>query len=134
MSKPNSRGSLIGLKSSLPAMPKAAPIALTAEMERRILGNDVDTSLHKDVRTDSTAPAVALDPRNSRGPVGAGGQRKEPTVLMNAKLPVHLHARLKRTAQFNDISMTDILIRAIEVELATGNYTAPPETWGSDSV
>lgn len=41
-------------------------------------------------------------------------RRREPTVLMNAKLPVTLHSRLKRTAQFNDISMTDILIRAIE--------------------
>jgi hypothetical protein len=51
---------------------------------------------------------------------------------MNAKLPARLHARLKRTAQFNDLSMTDILIRAIEAELATGQYAAPPENWGSD--
>jgi hypothetical protein len=61
-------------------------------------------------------------------------RRKEPSVLMNAKLPVSLHARLKRTAQFNDLSMTDILIRAIEAELATGHYAAPPENWGSDSL
>jgi hypothetical protein len=51
---------------------------------------------------------------------------------MNAKLPLSLHSRLKRTAQFNDVSMTDILIQALETELATGKYAVPPETWGSD--
>lgn len=119
MSKPSNRGSLIGLKSSLPAMPRVAPVAFTAEMEQRILHDDSEVSLHKAVSKD-----VFL----------ATGRRKEPAVLMNAKLPVSLHSRLKRTAQFNDISMTDILIRAIEAELETGRYTAPPDTWGSDSL
>lgn len=122
MSKPNNRGSLIGLKSSLPLMPKAAPVGFTPEMEQRILHSQPESSLHLSVSTDvSTHVAVPV-------------RRKEPTILMNAKLPARLHARLKRTAQFNDISMTDILIRAIEAELESGPYTAPPETWGSDSV
>jgi hypothetical protein len=138
MSKPNTRGSLIGLKTTLPAMPKVAPVALTPEMEERILGTDNFTSLRTGSLTDgdkdvykeaspaASGAAVALYP-----PPGA--RNKEPTVLMNAKLPARLHARLKRTAQFNDISMTDILIRAIEAELSTGRYTAPPDTWGSDT-
>ena len=123
MSKSNNRGSLIGLKSSLPALPKANPVPLTAEMEQRILGRSGESSLHTDVSIDLPSPRAAAPAIT----------KKEPTVLMNAKLPVRLHARLKRTAQFNDISMTEILIRAIEVELASGNYTAPPETWGSES-
>lgn len=119
MSKPSNRGSLIGLKSSLPAMPRVAPVAFTAEMEQRVLQEDSYSSLRKDVSKDVYS---------------ATGRRREPAVLMNAKLPVRLHSRLKRTAQFNDISMTDILIRAIEAELETGRYTAPPDTWGSDSL
>ena len=130
MSKPSNRGSLIGLRSTLPAMPRVAPVTVTPDVEEKILGIDVLTPVYKDVKTsfdndppppDSTAPERLQPVR-----------RKEPTVLMNAKLPVTLHSRLKRTAQFNDISMTDILIRAIEAELATGRYIAPPDTWGSD--
>lgn len=131
MSKSNNRGSLIGLRPNLPSMPKVAPVAVTAEMEERILGTAADLSLHKDVRKDDViaAPGTAPAPQPA-----AASRRKEPVVLMNAKLPARLHARLKRTAQFNDISMTDILIRAIEAELATGRYAAPPDAWGSDLV
>lgn len=117
MSKPSNRGSLIGLKSGLPAVPKVAPVMFTPEMEQRILHNESDLSLRTDVSKEVSIIATG---------------RKEPSVLMNAKLPVRLHSRLKRTAQFNDISMTDILIRAIEVELGTGRYAAPPDAWGSD--
>lgn len=122
MSKLNNRGTLMGLKYNLPAMPKAAPVALTPEMEQQILHHENHHSLHKDVGASGAAGSAP----------GYSNRKKEPTVLMNAKLPVRLHSRLKRTAQFNDLSMTDILIRAIEAELATGLYTAPPETWGSD--
>jgi hypothetical protein len=107
-------------------MPKVAPVAFTPEMEQRILQPQPETSLHLSVSTDVSTTVST--------PQAAAVRRKEPTVLMNAKLPVRLHARLKRTAQFNDISMTDILIRAIEAELDSGPYTAPPDTWGSDPV
>jgi hypothetical protein len=133
MSKPINRGSLIGLKSNLPPMPKVAPVALTAEMEEKILGPDSLTSLRKDTHKDDEGHRSTASP--SPAPFQSAlpaSRKKEPTVLMNAKLPVRLHSRLKRTAQFNDISMTDILIRAIEAELATGAYVAPPEAWGSE--
>lgn len=138
MPKPETRGSLIGLRSTLPAVPKVAPVVLTAEMEDRILGTETQekkasetmgSSIHKDVFT-ATSPTDAISATVSGA--RATSMKKEPSVLMNAKLPISLHAKLKRTAQFNDISMTDILIRAIEAELATGRYAAPPETWGSD--
>lgn len=129
MSKPNSRGSLIGLRSNLPSLPKVAPVALTAEMEQAILGNAAGTPVYKDVNKDIRTDAQDLDAPSHPPPPA---RKREATVLMNAKLPASLHSRLKRTAQFNDISMTDILIRAIESELATGSYAAPPDTWGSD--
>ena len=130
MSKPSNRGSLIGLKSTLPAMPRVAPVSLTADIEERILGTDVFIPGHTDVKTsvDKDTPLSESSVPDRLQPL----RRKEPTVLMNAKLPVTLHSRLKRTAQFNDISMTDILVRAIEAELATGRYVAPPDTWGSE--
>lgn len=131
MSKSNSRGSLIGLRSNLPGLPKVAPVALTAEMEQAILGNAADTPVYKDVNKDIRKDVHYPDaPSHLPPPV----KKRESTVLMNAKLPASLHSRLKRTAQFNDISMTDILIRAIESELATGPYAAPPDTWGSDLI
>jgi hypothetical protein len=132
VSKSNSRGSLIGLKYNLPGIPQPAPVAITAEMEDKILPQTVKTALQTSVSTEAMAAAPALSPA-APAPV-LSVRRKEPSVLMNAKLPVSLHARLKRTAQFNDLSMTDILIRAIEAELATGHYAAPPENWGSDSL
>ena len=122
MSKSNDRGSLMGLKASLPSMPRVTPVSFTTEMEEQILGVSVGTSLHKDIRKDVQTSKRRIPP----------ARRKETAVLMYAKLPVTLHARLKRTAQFNDISMTDILIRAIEAELDTGPYSPPPETWGSE--
>lgn len=122
MSKSNDRGSLMGLKASLPSMPRVSPVSFTTEMEEQILGVSAISTLHKDIRKD-----VKIAERQK-----APARRKETAVLMNAKLPATLHARLKRTAQFNDISMTEILIRAIEAELDAGPYSPPPETWGSE--
>jgi hypothetical protein len=116
----------------LPGIPQPAPVAITAEMEDKILPQPVKTALQASVSTEAMGAAPALSPAAPAAVPPA--RRKEPSVLMNAKLPVSLHARLKRTAQFNDLSMTDILIRAIEAELATGHYAAPPENWGSDSL
>ena len=124
MPKPDDRGSLMNLKTSLP---KVAPIQPTEEMERRIMGNTrsnepVHSQVHEDVRKDISTPKVSSG-RNVR---------REGTILLNAKIPVSLHTRLKRTSQYNDVSMTDILLRGIEAELESGHYSVPPETWGTD--
>jgi hypothetical protein len=122
----------MNLKASLP---KVAPIEATEAMERRIMGTPaaeapvelpIDQALRKDVRTSIQEPAA------QQPPVAARSVRREGTILLNAKIPVSLHIRLKRTAQYNDISMTDILLRGIEAELASGRYLAPPGTWGTD--
>lgn len=138
MSKPESRGSLIGLRSTFPTVPTVGPVILTAEMEERVLGSEATTQRLTSLQTysGSTAPAATAPLEATQETVTPGrtgtSRKGEPTVLMNAKLPLSLHSRLKRTAQFNDISMTDILIRAIEIELATGKYSTPPGIWGSD--
>jgi hypothetical protein len=147
----NSRGSLMALR---PSLPRVGAVQTTPEMEARILGTaktDIFTERRKDTfiedqsenadpgqGTHTPTPIVstasgagtALAPVPPTPPTA--GRRKEPTVLMNAKIPYSLHNRLKRTAQFNDISMTDILIRAIETEMASRRYATPPEHWGSD--
>lgn len=127
MPKQEDRGSLMGLKANLPSVPKVPAIHATPEMEQGILGAEGQLSAdhdHKDVST-------YVKSSSSFGHAGLVGQRKEPTVLLNAKLPVSLHTRLKRTAQFNDLTMTDILLRALEIELDSGRYTAPPDAWGA---
>jgi hypothetical protein len=131
MPKPDDRGSLMNLKMSLP---KVSPIQPTEEMERRIMGNTqpgepVHPQVHEDVRKDISTPNVTVD--RSRAP-SVRSARREGTILLNAKIPVSLHTRLKRTSQYNDVSMTDILLRGIEAELESGHYSVPPETWGTD--
>jgi hypothetical protein len=131
MPKPDDRGSLMNLKMSLP---KVSPIQPTEEMERRIMGNTqpgepVHPQVHEDVRKDISTPDVTVD--RSRAP-SVRSARREGTILLNAKIPVSLHTRLKRTSQYNDVSMTDILLRGIEAELESGHYSVPPETWGTD--
>jgi hypothetical protein len=127
----------MGLKPGFAPLPPVAPVATTTEMEERILG--ADAYVRKDVLTEIKTEPAFVSPVAQPAAVATEGidaplaRRKEPTVLMNAKLPLRLHSRLKRTAQFNDLSMTDILIRAIEAELATGRYAAPPEVWGAGS-
>lgn len=128
MPKQEDRGSLIGLKANLPAVPKVQPVRAAPEAGRLLLGEG-DTSLQTGVKTyvrtslPDDSPAAAAQAR---------ARRKEPTVLLNAKLPLSLHTRLKRTAQFNDLSMTDILIRALEYELGSDRYARPPEVWGGE--
>jgi hypothetical protein len=130
MPKPDDRGSLMNLKTSLP---KVAPIQPTEEMERRIMGNTrsnepVLPQVHEDVRKDISTPGEANRLKVSPG----RNVRREGTILLNAKIPVSLHTRLKRTSQYNDVSMTDILLRGIQAELESGHYSVPPETWGTD--
>jgi hypothetical protein len=129
MPKPDERGSLMNLKANLP---KVAPIHTTEEMERRILGSSLNKEglpvASKDVSKDVVTTRGEADLRG-----GPRNSRREGTILLNAKIPVSLHTRLKRTSQFNDVSMTDILVNGIESELDSGKYSVPPEMWGTDN-
>lgn len=137
----NSRGSLMALR---PSLPRVAAVQTTPEMEERILGEAVKSAstsqaVFTERRKDELVAEIpqihaeASSSSNSATATAAAmSRRKEPTVLMNAKIPYSLHSRLKRTAQFNDISMTDILIRAIEAEMESRRYAEPPEQWGTD--
>jgi hypothetical protein len=115
------------------SLPKVAPIQTTEEMENQILGpsnegaagpESITQEQVSGPRTPDAEPARATKPGSSPGP------RREGMVLLNAKIPVSIHTRLKRTAQYNDVSMTDILLRGIEHELNSGRYSQPPSTWG----
>ncbi len=139
MSKPDNRGSLMNLR---PNLTKVAPIVATEEMENAILGKQTEiadpgesmaldhgvrTEGRKDVRTEMPAAR-----RDVTGNSKQNGGQREGIVLLNAKIPVSLHTRLKRTSQFNNVSMTDILLRGIESELESGRYRAPPMSWGAE--
>jgi len=130
--KTDQRGSLMNLRTSLP---KVAPIKTTEEMESHILGPANEGTIRPEsVANEKASPGRSIDteaiPATDRGPASVPGRRREGTVLLNAKIPVSIHTRLKRTAQYNDVSMTDILLRGIEHELNSGRYSQPPSTWG----
>lgn len=130
MPKADHRGSLMNLRTSLP---KVAPIQTTEEMESQILGPaNEGTGRPESIATENMSPRRGMDaeplPATDRRPLPA--RRREGTVLLNAKIPVSIHTRLKRTAQYNDVSMTDILLRGIEYELNSGKYSQPPSSWG----
>ena len=123
MPKQENRGSLMDLKKNLPSVPKVSAIHPAPNMEQV---NIIEAIEQMEPGRKEASTYVKTLPAE-----GSIRQPKEPTTLLNANLPVSLHTRLKRTAQFNSVSMTDILIRAIKVELDSGRYTAPPETWGT---
>src|SRR5579862_5744695 len=111
MPKQEKRGSLMGLKANNQGVPHVAPIHVEPEVTQVNILDAID---------DIAVAAVS--------PVGG---TTEPTMLLNARLPVSLHTLLKRTAQFNEVTMTDILVRALKIELKSGRYKAPPPHWGS---
>jgi hypothetical protein len=129
--KADHRGSLMNLRTSLP---KVAPIQTSEEMESQILGPvNEGTARPESIGSENVSPnrGTDVEPLSAmdRGPA-LPSRRREGTVLLNAKIPVSIHTRLKRTAQYNDVSMTDILLRGIEHELNSGRYSQPPSTWG----
>jgi hypothetical protein len=137
MPKPDDRGSLMNLKTNLP---RIAAVRTTDEMERHLLGaeperesgEEIFTNVKTSVRKEDSSVTATSDPPPEPNLKGST-PRREGTILLNAKIPVSLHTRLKRTAQYNDVSMTDILVRGINSELSSGKYRTPPSTWGTDS-
>jgi hypothetical protein len=118
------------------SLPKVAPIQTTEEMESQILGPaNEGTVSPESIVTENVSPrrGMVAEPKD-RVPAPVPSRRREGTVLLNAKIPVSTHTRLKRTAQYNDVSMTDILLRGIEHELNSGRYTQPPSTWGLSEI
>ena len=128
--KADNRGSLMNLRTSLP---KVAPIQTTEEQENQILGSSNErTGGPESISSEQVSGRRTPDaePVHATEPASLPGRSREGTVLLNAKIPVSIHTRLKRTAQYNDVSMTDILLRGIEHELNSGRYSQPPTTWG----
>lgn len=128
----------MNLKANLP---KIAPVEPTEEMTRRIMGeselsrypdSSAQPERHKDP-SKSPPPQPAMSAERATGKTNAGQvARREGAILLNAKIPMSLHTRLKRTSQYNEISMTEILVRGIRSELESGRYSVPPNAWGTD--
>lgn len=144
MSKPE-RGSLSVVKRALPAF---APAESTKELEDRLLAGDArrpeaegqaaaaapvrlpdeqtavpPAAVHPlDVLSrdpDSTEPfrpaATRLTPRPGKG--------KEPVQMVTYRIPASLYDRLFRVAEYNNLTMTDIVVEAVERHLP--NFALP---------
>ena len=140
MSKPE-RGSLSVVKRPLPNL---APAAAPKELETRLLtpaepepepsvGSagtagvlEPHTESHPDVQLDiqpagvqhkDVQPATRLTPRP--------GKRKEPVQMVTYRIPASLYDRLFRTAEYNNLNMTDIVVEAVERHLS--NFPQQPK-------
>lgn len=143
MPKPE-RGSLSVLKRPLPNL---APAAASKELETRLLTasepeaspargsagaamalelpQDVPMEVHPAIQQDvQPAPAgetVGLTPATRLTP--RPGRRKEPVQMVTYRIPASLYDRLFRTAEYNNLNMTDIVVEAIERHLP--NFPQP---------
>jgi hypothetical protein len=114
----------------LPPPPTRDPVIPSSSDEARVMNYPPDTP----VKLDSGIGVKPEDqlPRYQAERLTIPRQKKAPTSMLNAKIPVELHTRLKRTAQFNEVQMVDILVQALEIELGGGKYKKPPQGWGGE--
>lgn len=152
MPKPE-RGSLSVIKRALPNLPPAAP---PRELENRLLSapdavegagagtamvreEDVQAatpqSVQPDMQTAGTqdVPLAAVHQMDAdiRGTpatrlVPRPGRRKEPVQMVTYRIPASLYDRLLRTAEYNNLNMTDIVVEAIERHLP--NFPDPGDS------
>lgn len=148
MPKPE-RGSLNVVKRALPNLAAAAP---PKELEERLLGGDdrgdpeiaghggfgvagsavaLQPAIEPDVqlpdvqRTDILQPTAILHPSTPATRLTPRpGKRKEPVQMVTYRIPASLYDRLFRTAEYNNLNMTDIVVEAIERHLP--NFPPPP--------
>jgi hypothetical protein len=136
MPKPE-RGSLSMIKRPLPNL---APAATPKELENRLLtgpetvlgtegspGTGAAMALEAQpevqpysnetaaVQQVDVLPATRLTPRP--------GKRKEPVQMVTYRIPASLYDRLFRTAEYNNLNMTDIVVEAIDRHLP--NFPQP---------
>lgn len=137
MPKPE-RGSLSMIKRPLPNLP---PAAAPKELEDRLL-TGAETALPTLEGSAGTAAAIALETQPEvqtyiAEPVAVQhmdvqpatrltprpGKRKEPVQMVTYRIPASLYDRLFRTAEYNNLNMTDIVVEAIERHLP--NFPQP---------
>jgi hypothetical protein len=131
MPKPE-RGSLSVIKRPLPNL---APAASSKELESRLLTGaapepqpdilqpdhiavplDIQPAAVQELDVETaTTPATRLTPRP--------GKRKEPVQMVTYRIPASLYDRLFRTAEYNNLNMTDIVVEAIDRHLP--NFPQP---------
>ena len=112
-------GSMIlhGLKKrELPQ--RGAPTVPVEEAEAHLGGSAQDSQL-----SSVTASMLAITPSESKTRLTPRPRRAARSALI-VRLDPALHRRLDEVARFNDLSMNDIVIEAIELHL--GNFKQPP--------
>jgi hypothetical protein len=136
MSKPE-RGSLSMMKRPLPNLP---PATAPKELENRLLtGSEPEQPLEGSAGA-GTGAAAALDSQPYAQPASQQvdvqpdvqhgtrltprpGKRKEPVQMVTYRIPASLYDRLFRTAEYNNLNMTDIVVEAIDRHLP--NFPQP---------
>jgi hypothetical protein len=135
MPKPE-RGSLSMIKRPLPNL---APAATPKELENRlltgpetVLGTEgsgtgaamaLETQPEVQPYSNETAAVQQVDVLPATRLTPRPGKRKEPVQMVTYRIPASLYDRLFRTAEYNNLNMTDIVVEAIDRHLP--NFPQP---------
>jgi len=123
------RASLINLKKRLPI---ATAPTVTPELETQVLamtsegqaGNNTAAVPKQDIV--NTAPALQEVQTVSTGALlrAQPGKEKDLTIPKTYRLPSRLYGKLSAVAKYNNVTMTDIIVEALELHLP--QFPQPP--------
>jgi hypothetical protein len=89
-----------------------------------------NTTVHTPVNTPETAqPQPVAVSGGTRLPVRPGERRKrKPTsITVTFRFPLDMSERLRRTADYNNVTQTAILLEALDLHLPS--FPQPPDGW-----
>lgn len=115
--------------SQLPAPPSMPPVEVTTAQERTILSDP--PAGHSKAATQQASQQASLLAR--RLDDRTGKHNIEPKIALTTRIPQSLKTRLVRIAQYNDIEIETIIVRALEKELDLDIYDKPAR-WGREEL
>lgn len=120
------------LGSQATGQPSPDEITAAKSDQSLLIQHGVQPDVQRDVQHAIQQYGTASTPEVAPKPLGTRlltDNRKNPipTVPATHRLPMPLHARLKRISQFNGIGMSEIVIEALERHLE--NFPDPGDSW-----
>jgi hypothetical protein len=117
-----------GLSSAIPHLPSPPPVEVSDEAARRILNFSPDQPASQ---TDSGPASQHASETASKPDSMRTVQPAIPKVALTTRIPTSLKTKLRRIAQYNDMEIETIIVRALERELDLDVYEKPGK-WGRE--
>jgi hypothetical protein len=123
MPKPERRG----LSSAIPHLPSPPPVEVTDEAARRILNFVPEPASRPDSEQASQQASQTASNHTSM----RASHSATPKVALTTRIPTSLKTKLRRIAQYNEMEIETIIVRALERELELDVYEKP-DKWGRE--